>query len=1552
MLRWLHLTDLHIKDKPTEFRTEVETKFFRDLVRHNLEGAPIDLVLVTGDITNSGSDLEFAAARKFFDHLLGTLEGLQKGVRPILLAVPGNHDLRRSVSCALANFSEQWHSAGRPVDWYSNPNDGRFESYRLEVKMAFAPYLNWWNKTSASLKRLVPGQLPGDFSWTFTKDNLRLGVIGLNSAFLGLTDLPSQGKLGLGLDQFDKATSGNFAIWAQKIDVCLLLTHHPPTWLSPGSQRSLEGALGVAQGAWHLFGHLHLPDSSVSLTTNERRWQGRSLFGVGTFPDEFQGGIEERSHGYSIGEIGEISAPTPDGSHFVRFFPRRYVAKQNNQWQFEREVFLTEPDQPYTEAYPTRSPLRQIPQPTCKWPRHHPVSKTYLATHNGKTYREILDDFTQVLGQAGPTALERLRNATISALVDAPPETFLSEHLLTTIRRRIHAAVATLLDDRERQLYRLGLLEPALVYGVERQARNRTRPEAAGGPQQGQTRAQIRYQIARLLAEMGDFHSSLYLFDRALEKSATNPQLNIMARNGKAVVMQNLGIYEEAERILEEILREEPRLDPNLRYFTKKHYATLLRRIDPGKNCQRSLQLLEEAGRDACTYHLHFSRGFIYLLTGQYAEAKGQFEKCSSELGEDAQDYYFLHLPYALCMLETGGGSTMEEIQARLEMYERAVKTNGNFKTGIHDFIHKLLHCVSGSGTFSAEPLVAEANNLPRLLDSREKLVAFQAEWLILKRHYQAPTARAQVATAIDRQLIQVSDRFRGLDRPTGRQFFEAPSISRQREALLVLVQATQGQKTDDAPHPLSQALDLLTRNVRTYLASDFDEVTFRGSGFLLAKWLPEPPTGHAEHFVTEFLGSFFQKLALAETQLKVDSLQLGVGVACGTYTSISLGDQTFAEGRGPILAEKMARRSKPFGVVIDAQGSIPDLSAWLAPYKRLRRIKINDHWVYCSPEVLHAPSQSFFQQHVAGERRLFVNLGSRCTRNCLYCDSREVWTQANEFNAERFTRELRELVQDHSLDGYLFSFGFFNEPLQDGNRQATAQAIRIICGNTGAAVQVATKCLPGEIRKFISDLEGVGVNPSRVALMYSLTTIEHAAWLEPGQANTRAVAKELVSLAREKRIQIVPYVKPFLPGITDKDAELKEFLSCFKQVVVGYPYFSRQTMWTMATQCMKRGLDDALPYYDYTARLAAGSLALTAPCSDGAALSSFNYQKELNSFRDELRGNNKVKTVFISSPCVTAYAHQTTCYTHVGRKGPLRGLLCTGDDSCPNAGCIYNHKHPSYRNRVDRLAWELRLTDHLLRDRAHAFDHLCRVDRTAQALLERYQAEGNAAVNEAQRELLRICCLVHDLGDPKLTDTLDRTREVDLRASSALAALTLVGIEDQATREAVAEIITTFSFDDYLRNPTGSCWSIPAGRLKGNDLIGRLLFDADAIDAMGPIGIARCFSFRKNTGIFDPGESPRPFDQMARQPCYRSAIIHFFEKLIHLHSLLLPSSQRFAAEHHAFLVGFLCRFLQDYSVGLDAGERQGLRSNIDAFLRQRSTLAQQDRDQILTVLT
>ena len=331
-IRWLHLTDLHIgMNGQAPLWPNMEQAVLDDLAYLQKEIGPWDLVLFTGDLTQKGTKEEFEAFEKHLQKLWDRFRGW--GFEPKLLAVPGNHDLVRPedpTDSTLITLLHNWSLPTVQAPFWEKADSPQ----RRLITTAFENYAEWWQHTAIPKPdTLNSGLLPGDWSATFTKDVHDLGIVGLNSAYLQLAGGNFEKKLHLDVRQLHQACIGNGAEWTRQQDACLLLTHHPISWLSDEAQKHFSDEIHFPpeRFALHLFGHQH----EANLTTvshgggNERRvLQGSSLFGL----EHWGEAQAKREHGYSLSEL-----QMEDSEYKLRVWPRRAIEKQGGGRKLDRD---------------------------------------------------------------------------------------------------------------------------------------------------------------------------------------------------------------------------------------------------------------------------------------------------------------------------------------------------------------------------------------------------------------------------------------------------------------------------------------------------------------------------------------------------------------------------------------------------------------------------------------------------------------------------------------------------------------------------------------------------------------------------------------------------------------------------------------------------------------------------------------------------------------------------------------------------------------------------------------------------------------------------------------------------------------------------------------------------------------------------------------------------------------------------------------------------------------------------------------------------------------
>lgn len=187
-----------------------------------------------------------------------------------------------------------------------------------------------------------------------------------------------------------------------------------------------------------------------------------------------------------------------------------------------------------------------------------------------------------------------------------------------------------------------------------------------------------------------------------------------------------------------------------------------------------------------------------------------------------------------------------------------------------------------------------------------------------------------------------------------------------------------------------------------------------------------------------------------------------------------------------------------------------------------------------------------------------------------------------------------------------------------------------------------------------------------------------------------------------------------------------------------------------------------------------------------------------------------------------------------------------------------------------------------------HDWWHIVRVRNTARTI---------AMEEKADVFLCEMAALLHDMADDKLTNQPE-VELANLQLWLASQGLTEVMISD------IIQIITTMSFKGGGGQPMVS-------------LEGKIVQDADRLDAIGAIGIARCMAYSGSKGrlIHDPTKQPR--EQLTPDE-YRNgqdtAIMHFYEKLLKLKDLMNTDfGRKMAEQRHQYLENFLTEFYAEW---------------------------------------
>ncbi|HYE61128.1 MAG TPA: metallophosphoesterase [Phycisphaerales bacterium] len=301
VINWLHLSDLHLGlDGDAWLWPKVKHDLFVDLERMLARNGAIDLVFFTGDFVQRGNEAEYAQLNHLLQELWDVLG--KGGSTPFLCAVPGNHDIVRpdpGSSVLKAMTSLWWEDQSVRDHFWRDPN----ADTRALVATALENYMRWLDSVPVPLLRDTEGCIPGDFSATFNKGSVSLGIVGLNTTFLQVAAGNFLGKLDVHMSQIARVCDGDAEGWVRARTAAVLLTHHAPDWFDPrGLRRFQDEIYPPGRFVGHFCGHLHeanVIDAFEGGTGARRLRQASSLFGLEGWGDAQ---VQKRTHGYTAGQ--------------------------------------------------------------------------------------------------------------------------------------------------------------------------------------------------------------------------------------------------------------------------------------------------------------------------------------------------------------------------------------------------------------------------------------------------------------------------------------------------------------------------------------------------------------------------------------------------------------------------------------------------------------------------------------------------------------------------------------------------------------------------------------------------------------------------------------------------------------------------------------------------------------------------------------------------------------------------------------------------------------------------------------------------------------------------------------------------------------------------------------------------------------------------------------------------------------------------------------------------------------------------------------------------
>ena len=190
-----------------------------------------------------------------------------------------------------------------------------------------------------------------------------------------------------------------------------------------------------------------------------------------------------------------------------------------------------------------------------------------------------------------------------------------------------------------------------------------------------------------------------------------------------------------------------------------------------------------------------------------------------------------------------------------------------------------------------------------------------------------------------------------------------------------------------------------------------------------------------------------------------------------------------------------------------------------------------------------------------------------------------------------------------------------------------------------------------------------------------------------------------------------------------------------------------------------------------------------------------------------------------------------------------------------------------------------------------HDWFHIERVYKNALHLLKTEQAD---------EQVVLLGALLHDIADSKFHEG-DET----IGPKKAYDFMTTIEIPEDVKKH-VVQIIENISFKggNFEKD------------FRSKEL--EIVQDADRLDAIGAIGIARTFNYGgfKNHPLYDPAIKPNL--QMSKDEYKKhqgTTINHFYEKLLLLRDLMnTETGKKMALKRHQYMEGFLEQFYAEWN--------------------------------------
>ena len=187
-----------------------------------------------------------------------------------------------------------------------------------------------------------------------------------------------------------------------------------------------------------------------------------------------------------------------------------------------------------------------------------------------------------------------------------------------------------------------------------------------------------------------------------------------------------------------------------------------------------------------------------------------------------------------------------------------------------------------------------------------------------------------------------------------------------------------------------------------------------------------------------------------------------------------------------------------------------------------------------------------------------------------------------------------------------------------------------------------------------------------------------------------------------------------------------------------------------------------------------------------------------------------------------------------------------------------------------------------------HDYFHTLRVFKMATYIAKK---------ENANLQTVQLVALLHDVDDIKLSPQTHENKD------NARRFLKENGVDD-STVESICQMINEISY-------------VGTDSVAPKTLEGQCAQDADRLDAIGAIGIARAFAFggSRNRKMYDPDEPPKMnMNEEEYRKSKSTTVNHFYEKLFKLTAMMNTSAAKeTAADRERYMQNFIEEFLSEW---------------------------------------